>query len=483
MFFRYAGLNREPTTKWPYLPNDLPPPKWSSTTDNVFQNFLMFITLLSNFVPLSLYVTLEVVNFFCLWLVYADPEMYDPETDTRAVARSTNVTDLGQIQYIFSDKTGTLTQNVMRFKRCSVDGMIFGAPVEKLRPQHSSTEDSTISPFHPKRQLVVGEISYSADKDRVHASNGMTFNAEMLVRVMSLCHTVVVEKDLDKSANIDESRSVSSSGSSWKLPASLKKKRYQNKPGRSFNSDISVSSARALETVSEVQSDNIPLDLSDKGASRSTLESMGRGGTGDNVRCDPGTKGHDGAPAGFAYQAESPDEGALVSEASKTFGFQVVSRNSSGIKLRCEHPTILSDPNLVGGLRKGTIRSRSLISTCGAGCVQNEQSEKEHLNNGNVRTETWEVLAVNKFDSERKRMSILLRSPPELGSAPILFCKGADTAMLDPNVCSDSKNLFTGNVSDDAEKSNELEMMDQNEESEWMLGIESHLGEFASEGM
>merc|ERR1719350_1229553 len=52
-----------------------------------------------------------------------------------------------------------------------------------------------------------------------------------------------------------------------------------------------------------------------------------------------------------------------------------------------------------------------------------------------AKEEIWSILAVNKFDSTRKRMSILVRSPPHLGSLPILFCKGADSAMLDDKVC------------------------------------------------
>jgi phospholipid-transporting ATPase len=69
--------------------------------------------------------TVQCVNAFMLYLVYVDIDMYDDTTDTCAEPRSTIVTDLGQIQYIFTDKTGTLTQNVMRFKRCSIDGTLF----------------------------------------------------------------------------------------------------------------------------------------------------------------------------------------------------------------------------------------------------------------------------------------------------------------------------------------------------------------------
>mmetsp|Transcript_24073 Transcript_24073/g.66728 ORF Transcript_24073/g.66728 Transcript_24073/m.66728 type:complete len:1719 (+) Transcript_24073:215-5371(+) len=478
----YVGYNHKKSDTWPYLPN-LPPPKWVDTSNTILQNFLMFVTLLSNFVPLSMYVTLEMVNFFCLWLVYVDPEMYDPKTDTRAVARSTNVTDLGQVQYIFSDKTGTLTQNVMRFKRCSVDGMIFGAPVQKTRPQDKNVEGSPKPAFHPTRQLVVGKIHLKADGSGVEASKGMTFNAEMFVRVMSLCHTVVVEKDLDNRDNIEESKSVSSYGSTW-----VRKKLFQGRRPR-MASDMSTASAIALGTVSEEPVADLPLDFCDKGTSRSSLGSIVRGGS-YSSGSNPTEMGRDGAPAGFAYQAESPDENALVSEASKTFGLQVIGRNSSGITLRCQHPTILSEENLVTGLRSGSINSKTLVSKYATGSVEVGKTEiRERLKyTKSSRIETWEILAVNKFDSERKRMSILLRAPPELGSVAILFCKGADSAMLDPHVCAEAANLFSGNVEDDAERSHRLEVIfDDSDDSEFdtnqMLGLQSHLGEFASEGL
>lgn len=54
--------------------------------------------------------------------------MYDKENDFYAIARTSNLNEeLGQIQYVFSDKTGTLTCNKMEFKRCSIAGIEYGA--------------------------------------------------------------------------------------------------------------------------------------------------------------------------------------------------------------------------------------------------------------------------------------------------------------------------------------------------------------------
>ena len=53
--------------------------------------------------------------------------MYDDISDTPALARTSNANaDIGMIAHIFSDKTGTLTQNVMTFKNCAVNGVAYG---------------------------------------------------------------------------------------------------------------------------------------------------------------------------------------------------------------------------------------------------------------------------------------------------------------------------------------------------------------------
>ena len=53
--------------------------------------------------------------------------MYDKENGFSAIARTSNLNEeLGQVEYVFSDKTGTLTCNQMEFKRCSIAGICYG---------------------------------------------------------------------------------------------------------------------------------------------------------------------------------------------------------------------------------------------------------------------------------------------------------------------------------------------------------------------
>ncbi|KAF7929766.1 hypothetical protein BELL_0037g00080 [Botrytis elliptica] len=85
-------------------------------------SIVAFIILFNTLIPLSLYVSLEIIKVGQLLLMH-DVEMYDPVSNTPMVSNtSTILENLGQISYVFSDKTGTLTDNVMRFRKLSVAG-------------------------------------------------------------------------------------------------------------------------------------------------------------------------------------------------------------------------------------------------------------------------------------------------------------------------------------------------------------------------
>ena len=85
--------------------------------------FFTYLITLSQIVPISLYVSVELIRGIQSTLIDWDLEMWDESTASAAMARTRALTEeLGQIEYIMSDKTGTLTANVMSFHSCSIAG-------------------------------------------------------------------------------------------------------------------------------------------------------------------------------------------------------------------------------------------------------------------------------------------------------------------------------------------------------------------------
>lgn len=92
-----------------------------------FITFWSAVILFQNLVPISLYISLEIVRTAQAFFIYSDTFMYYDKIDYPCTPKSWNISDdLGQIEYIFSDKTGTLTQNVMEFKKASINGAPYG---------------------------------------------------------------------------------------------------------------------------------------------------------------------------------------------------------------------------------------------------------------------------------------------------------------------------------------------------------------------
>ncbi|XP_050297627.1 probable phospholipid-transporting ATPase IA isoform X3 [Anthonomus grandis grandis] len=141
--------------------------------ENFLYTFLTFLILFNNLIPISLQVTLEVVRFIQAIFINMDRQMYHEETDTPAMARTSNLNEeLGQVKYIFSDKTGTLTRNIMEFKRCAIGHEIY-TPT-------SITEESL---------LVQNLRNHHKDSELIR---------DLLV-LLSVCHTVIPEKMPDGS--------------------------------------------------------------------------------------------------------------------------------------------------------------------------------------------------------------------------------------------------------------------------------------------
>uniref|UniRef100_A0A8D2L090 Phospholipid-transporting ATPase n=1 Tax=Varanus komodoensis TaxID=61221 RepID=A0A8D2L090_VARKO len=157
-------------------------------------NFLTFIILFNNLIPISLLVTLEVVKFIQAYFINWDIDMHYEPTDTAAMARTSNLNEeLGQVKYIFSDKTGTLTCNVMQFKKCTIAGIAYGYIL------HCCTFI-----FY----LFLFRQSSEAKEDKMFSDPSLLENLQNkhptapiiceFLTMMAVCHTAVPEREDDK---------------------------------------------------------------------------------------------------------------------------------------------------------------------------------------------------------------------------------------------------------------------------------------------
>uniref|UniRef100_A0A6Q2XUQ9 Phospholipid-transporting ATPase n=1 Tax=Esox lucius TaxID=8010 RepID=A0A6Q2XUQ9_ESOLU len=91
-----------------------------------FTDFLAFMVLFNYIIPVSMYVTVEMQKFLGSYFIMWDDEMFDEELGERAQVNTSDLNEeLGQVEYVFTDKTGTLTENNMEFIECCVDGHVY----------------------------------------------------------------------------------------------------------------------------------------------------------------------------------------------------------------------------------------------------------------------------------------------------------------------------------------------------------------------
>ncbi|POI26202.1 hypothetical protein CIB84_010048, partial [Bambusicola thoracicus] len=137
----------------------------------MFTDFLSFMVLFNFIIPVSMYVTVEMQKFLGSFFISWDKEMYDEEIKEGALVNTSDLNEeLGQVEFVFTDKTGTLTENSMEFIECCIDGHKYKGCISEVDGFSQSD----------------GPLKYygKAEKSR----------EELFLRALCLCHTVRIKQ-------------------------------------------------------------------------------------------------------------------------------------------------------------------------------------------------------------------------------------------------------------------------------------------------
>lgn len=376
---------------------------------SIVQTFLFKILI-----PLALYVTIECCKVMQVFIIHNSLDLYDPHSDKRTECRAMNITEeLGQIQYVFSDKTGTLTENRMIFRRCTVAGVDYN---------HPPSEEEKISLPHAPIPPVIPNTNLQIDLTSCDSAGRLTLHAQRcreFFTVMALCNTVVVSDsphrdNMNASGIIEEESGVTLVKPSDPLIHGSNDHYSRLSESRSITPSPPPNTAMPLKTTQHIPSLS-PISSSAESSPESESPPMrikavtptervrsivsklpmvpqilATGRSVKKFHINAGrskqkffqvAKPNHKKNLKPIYEAESPDELALVNSAY-AYGYILENRN----------------PNTV------------LINDAGEGPVE------------------YDILKVLPFDSNRKCMSIVVRKIG--GHEVILYTKGADSTII-----------------------------------------------------
>jgi len=172
-----------------------------------------------NIVPVSLFISIEIVKTIQAYFIAQDVDMFYKPFESSCVPKNWGISDdLGQIEYVFSDKTGTLTQNVMEFQKCSIQGVVYGEGVteaqrgaatregriaiepEELTRKLAALKDtmvSTLSKLFKNRYAQIDKLTLVSPKlaeDIADRSSEQAGHITAFFRALAVCHTVLADK-------------------------------------------------------------------------------------------------------------------------------------------------------------------------------------------------------------------------------------------------------------------------------------------------
>ena len=187
---------------------------------NGLANFFVAVILYQSLVPISLYITIEIIKSLQAFFIHSDLGLYYEKLDFPCNPRSWGISDdLGQVEYIFSDKTGTLTQNLMEFRKCTINGVSYGrAYTEALaglrrRLGFNVEEESRIEKeaIAKDREAMLRDLR--SISENIYDNDGTLVSKELVQDLkgasgdlqqacneefflaLALCHSVLVEED------------------------------------------------------------------------------------------------------------------------------------------------------------------------------------------------------------------------------------------------------------------------------------------------